>query len=155
MGKYNLLFLDFDGVITTLESKWEICPEKIKLLNKIVEQTDCRIVVSSTWRLNKTVEELQELLDGKGFTGRVIGKTPSLPYIKFEDSPIQFCRGEEIKYFLQKMTERGNIKSYCIVDDDQDFLYTQRNNFVNTDSFKGISEQDIEKVINILNREIK
>ena len=42
---------------------------------------------------------------------------------------------------------------YVILDDDIDMLYTQKNNFVNTNSDLGLTETDCEIAIQILNRE--
>ena len=52
-----VLFLDIDGVLNSRECwdrlrglRHKIDREKVALLNEVVAATDCRIVVSSTWR---------------------------------------------------------------------------------------------------------
>ena len=46
----KIIFLDFDGVITTLKSRWKLDKEKLELLKRIVDETDCLFVISSAWR---------------------------------------------------------------------------------------------------------
>lgn len=45
----KVIFLDFDGVITTLESKWELDINKQKLIKDICDKTNSKIVISSSW----------------------------------------------------------------------------------------------------------
>lgn len=59
-------------------------------------------------------------------------------------------RGVEIDRWLK--VNGKNIDAYVILDDDNDMLYCQRNNFVQTDMYNGLSEHDVEKTIEILNR---
>ena len=57
----KILFLDFDGVITTYDSKWCIDNNKLKLVNDIVSKTDAKIVVSSSWKHGcENVDEFKE-----------------------------------------------------------------------------------------------
>lgn len=43
---------------------------------------------------------------------------------------------------------------YCILDDDSDMLYDQRNNFVQTNAYgSGLTKRLANKVIRILNKE--
>ena len=46
----KVIFLDFDGVITSPDTKWKIDMRKINIINDICDKTDTKIVVSSTWR---------------------------------------------------------------------------------------------------------
>ena len=57
MSKY--IFLDIDGVLNSMDwfeqNKYtkgytEINPGKVKLLKEIVDRTDAKIILSSTWR---------------------------------------------------------------------------------------------------------
>ena len=83
-NKYmKAIFLDFDGVITTPKSGWNFDIEKMKMVKRIIDETDSFIVISSSWRKN-TVEDTINLITGasKCYTGtpflfpdRVIGVT--------------------------------------------------------------------------------
>ena len=46
----KIIFLDFDGVITHPKSKWQIDPNKLDLIIKIIQSTSAKIVVSSSWK---------------------------------------------------------------------------------------------------------
>ena len=71
----KVIFLDHDGV-TCLSTEWgsrfknkegldstfdRFNDKAIKVLNKIIEETDCEIVISSDWRFHATLEQMQEL----------------------------------------------------------------------------------------------
>lgn len=150
----KLIFLDVDGVLNnTIDSDrhyynergYFYSPNCVKVFNKVIEATGAKIVVSSTWRLGRTVEELKELFAWMGVKGEVIDKTGR------NSSGI---RGVEI---LEWMRERDdihswNFKNYIIIDDDSDMLLWQKDNFVHTKGTIGITEQDVEKAIRILNQ---
>ena len=53
----------------------------------------------------------------------------------------------DIKFFN---SDNLNIE-YCIIDDDKDMLDKQMNNFVHIDNYTGITDNDIEKIKQILN----
>ena len=76
----KILFLDIDGVIC-LAANWgsrfknkegldsifdRFDPKAVKVLNEIIEKTDCEIVISSDWRFHATLEEMQELYRIRG-----------------------------------------------------------------------------------------
>ena len=42
--------------------------------------------------------------------------------------------------------------SYVIFDDDQDMLYSQKDNFIHIDYMHGITKEHIEQAIKILNK---
>lgn len=89
----KVIFLDVDGVLNSeewMKSRrdkysmddihtqypfYEFSPDLVANLNKITDATGAKIVVSSTWRLGRTVEQLIELLKSVGVTGEVIDKT--------------------------------------------------------------------------------
>lgn len=89
-------------------------PEKpaIEYLNQIVEENQADVVVCSTWRKTRTVDQLQEILNGWGFKGNVIDVTISLRRDYNE-------RGLEIlEWIMQHHTE---IKGICILDDEAEY----------------------------------
>ena len=179
----KVIFLDIDGVLNSenwyrRRSKevemdavqaqypfYEFDPLAIKVLNRIVKETGAKVVVSSTWRLGKTVEELQVLLKNVGFEGEVIDKTASFRR-GFEGIRYTLPRGCEIEYWLdqkgfqrinwsretqQEYIDKSEVKNYIILDDDSDMLYGQREHFVNTKWPNGLSEELGDKSIKILN----
>lgn len=58
-------------------------------------------------------------------------------------------RGFEIQNYLDA---QKNVLSYCILDDDCDMLPTQLDNFIQTDFRVGLTEDNVNKAIKILNR---
>ena len=56
--------------------------------------------------------------------------------------------GDDIEYKDNQLFV--NIE-YCIVDDDKDMLDKQMKNFVHIDNYKGITDNDIENIKQILN----
>lgn len=91
----KIIFLDFDGVLNSevwmksrfdiidnndIDSQYpfyEIDPNAIKNLNRIIEETGAKVVVSSTWRHGRTPEELSRILEFHNFKGEIIDTTPS------------------------------------------------------------------------------
>jgi len=79
----KIIFLDIDGVlnceIDDIQNEFEdISKRCVKMLNTIIKETDAKVVISSVWRNNRTVDQLQELLEKYGFEGEVVSKTPHL-----------------------------------------------------------------------------
>lgn len=162
----KIIFLDFDGVLNHEQfyvrrhaddfkgyGEYPVCEfdyKSIEILNYIIENTGAKVVVTSTWRLGRTLEELQGLLNQVGFIGEVIGKTVSF---HGEES----VRGNEILNWIKKNTDLIDLEyyvfeKYVILDDDSDMLYWQRNNFLQVDRYVGLTYGVGEQAIYILNR---
>ena len=118
-------------------------------LNRIVEETGCKVVLSSSWRSSIESENIftQNLLKLKGFKYEFYDVTPRL---WFSDFSIR--RGEEIKFWLDKESEKHEIESFAILDDDSDMLPEQMNNFIHVDGQVGLTDRDVLTAIEILNR---
>ena len=52
----------------------------IKILNEILEETGCEIVISSDWKLNATLEELGDYYESQGIIKRPIALTPNIQH---------------------------------------------------------------------------
>ena len=118
-------------------------------LNRIVEETGCKVVLSSSWRSSIESENIftQNLLKLKGFKYEFYDVTPRL---WFSDFSIR--RGEEIKFWLDKESEKHEIESFVILDDDSDMLPEQMNNFIHVDGQVGLTDRDVLTAIKILNK---
>ena len=165
----KVLFLDFDGVLNSHQSctfwhnkrdqsKWEnemysswqgtlfeylaheFCPIALSNMEELMRRVpDLQVVVSSTWRLGNSVEDLKKILaPAKLITERIIDKTPA-----FRD----LDRGHEIQDWLDKHPE---VTNYVIVDDDRDMLKSQQDNFVNTSELHGFQHSDMLHALRIL-----
>lgn len=110
-------------------------PKCVEIVNRIVKETGCKVVVSSSWRAEAN---LQSIFDKVGLKFKIHSITP------FGDH-----RGCEIRDWLASETEPY---VYAILDDDRSMLAEQRKYFIKTNTVTGITDEDARHVINILNR---
>ena len=135
----------------------DVDPDAINRLIKFLDDTNAKIVLSSSWRslnIQSTILEFStfnhEFL--KKLIPYIIGVTPRFyEYRK---------RGNEIKYWMDMLSidyntlvKRGYILEnvelskdyrYVIVDDDSDMLEGQ--NFVQTDFQTGLTDEDVNEM---------
>jgi hypothetical protein len=158
----NLLFLDIDGVICLRASDYHYFdPEALKRLQHILEVTGANIVISSAWRVGKSVEDLRELFKfcGDRFNAyegpvpfvdvsRIIDKTPSLDVDRSEvDYDGLWGRGYEIVTWLKKYQGDLGVKKYIILDDETTDLKPLINFCVKTKTETGLTEELAQEVI--------
>lgn len=150
-----VLFLDIDGVLNSVQHavmynkifnksrdpyREDCCVIALSNLEEVIKHVPkTKIVISSTWRIGSSTQELQDLFKKWGFKyyNSIIGKTP-VTY----SSP----RGEEIQQYIDKY----NVKNYCIVDDDSDMLDSQKHRFVQTNNFHGLLWKEAHQIVEIL-----
>jgi hypothetical protein len=148
-----------------------IDPRECHRMANFCTQYNIKLVISSSWRngnswkdtydefLREGIEELPYRHHGmKYLAPYIIGTTP---YSKSRH------RGTEIQYFIDIMNDHVNnigeykdywkihkepfiIENYCIVDDDNDMLESQMNNFVQTDFLVGLTRKKYKEILNIL-----
>ncbi len=143
MSEAKILFLDFDDVLNTSETleRGELFERaNVEALNAIVDRTGAHIVVTSTWRVAATPEELEEILVQAGVhaSGRVIGTTPFL-----EES----SRGGEIMAWLEQAPVRVN--NYVILDNRNDMEACVAQ-LVQTDPSCGLAFDQVDEVVHLL-----
>lgn len=123
--------------------KSQLCSERISFLNDLCEKTRSAIVVSSTWRSNKTIEELQTIFNNSGATFKVIDKTGHcdcrIRGVEIYEWLYDNCK----KYFD---VEYYDFYRYAIIDDDSDMLLWQQNHFFQTDSYAGLTPTTCYKI---------
>ena len=144
----NVIVLDFDGVITTYNSGYQIDPEKVELLLKIVEETDAKIVISSSWR-SHNIEATRKKLGDLPFMKYVVDVTPRFTYRDSNGDSWSVARGTEINHWM--MNHENEVDNYVILDDENDMLISQLPHFVQTDIYTGLGEEHVQKAIEILN----
>lgn len=135
----KVLFLDIDGVVncaTTVqrhEGFIGIDPYMAFLVGKIQLDTDCKVVLSSSWRHSESgeAEVRKAVVD-------FIDTTPRMPGI----------RGEEIKAWLDA---HPDVERYAIVDDGSDMLDGQMPSFFKTEWKIGITKEIAEAITLYLN----
>ena len=136
----RVIFLDIDGVLAPIlgwDRYGDLDPACIQVLNEIVARGGADVVVSSTWRYGRTIPELQEMLDARGFTGRVLDRTPT-------GAP-GANRGEEIAAWLAEHAVSG----YVIIDDHAD-MGDLRPRLLQTQPAHGLQPADAPRAIAML-----
>jgi hypothetical protein len=111
----RVLFLDIDGVLNHAGSVrrehlpglagW-LDPAHLDALNRVVLATNARIVVSSSWRVGRTLEDVRTLLCDFGVVAPIIDATPVAASRR---------RDEEILAWLARHPE---VQAYAGVDDE-------------------------------------
>lgn len=142
----KILFLDVDGVLNTHDRGgiYTLTKSKLRLLEHVVRSTDCKIVLSSTWRLFHHAQvKLKRALAYRGIT---IYSTTTVDIFKNKQ-----CRGDEIELWLSTCSD--DITAYAIVDDDNDMLPNQQSRFVQTNGLVGLTSEHCEKLITLLNNQ--
>ena len=159
----KIIFLDIDGV---LNPKWWISKKPsdkygvffetnaVANLGKIIEETGAEIVVSSSWK-NIGLVELQNMWRDRGLPGKIVDITPD--YMSDElllkedsaDMDYLYERGSEIQGWL--LLHGDDVSRYVIIDDMDDILPEQQSHFVQTDPEVGITNDDVKKVVHLLN----
>lgn len=135
----KVLFLDIDGVVNNATTSQRhrgfigIDPYLAFLVGKIQLDTDCEVVLSSSWRLMPdSLEEVEkqvvELLD----------VTPNLKGVT--------DRGHEIAAWLG---EHPEVERYAILDDSSDFHKDQK--LFKTSFLTGITPEIAKEVTDYLN----
>jgi HAD domain in Swiss Army Knife RNA repair proteins len=159
----KLLFLDIDGVLNSEHSRmtaharipgaWGThegwIPEAVEQLKRIIAATDCKIVISSDWRLGGNVDALT-----KGFEAFKLPKwIGTTPVFNVPNNEINCNRGREIETWIFDAVHHNNMNlgAYVIVDDHNWMLPTQQRNFVHTDEAVGMLIADADRAIAILN----
>ena len=148
----KIIFLDFDGVISTANTGYSIDCNKVKLLHEIIDRTGAKIVITSSWRKHN-LESTKEEFKNMSFIDYVIGVTPRFNVRDENDDYLSVPRGMEIDYWLNNCEEE--IESYVILDDERDFLLDQKPYFVQTNMYFGLLEEDVERAVKILNNKME
>jgi hypothetical protein len=148
----RLLILDIDGVLNSTRSAigfggfghmptaiLQMPPDEVRrvanldpvaygILNRILTETRCKVLISSVWRMGATIEELNYLFLCHQLPPVVIGRTDIHP---------SGFRGREVRQWLAKHKRLG-IKDYLILDDDSDFFSYQKGRFLKVDGAVGL-----------------
>jgi len=155
----KIIFLDIDGVLNSRvydrKRNWneqtDIDETRLPLIKEIVDATDAKIVLSSTWRQHWDKDPNRCDVDG-----RYINKTfAKFGLAIFDKTPYlgnTALRREEISKWL-KETEQ-DIEAFVIIDDYRYGWGDLSDHFVKTDpNFRmGIEKEHVERAIKILNK---
>ena len=158
----KLIFLDVDGVLNCSSTKDRcgryvgIDSEKAVLLKKLVEKTNARIILISTWKewwykephLKDKQDILANYLDNK-FAEQ------GLKISDKADDYHSFGRGDGILKYLRKLGKLGiNVEKFVIFDDETfDYKPMKLTRYLVRTSYdkKGLEDKHIKKALEILN----
>lgn len=151
----KVVFLDVDGVLNSTEfftrnksggsrAMDHLDRKAVRRLNTITNMTGAKVVVSSTWRLLRTLDELKFSLSKAGFIGDIIGMTPDLL-----DAPKEDRRGLEILSWL-KSNEIFGVTSFVVLDDDSFDLGPVKDRLVKTKFASGLQDEHVGQAIALL-----
>lgn len=155
----KLIFLDIDGVLHTDRQNRinrgrarPFDPEAISALNRILNETGAKIVISSMWRhYYKTPALFDEMLVDQGLpAGSVVGFTPDLGRDHSYNSTYE--RGDEILAYCGSLDYRVRI---AVIDDMNDMSDLPDECFFQTTTQTGLTEAIADKIIRYLNDEEK
>lgn len=133
------------------------------LINKIEKIAKVSIVISSNWRLNRSVEELsQDTFVMHNFSKYIIDKTPEKlseeeisTYCidkSHSETPFQ-CRAAEIKHWLH---EHSEVDNYVILDDIDSHLSQHFDKkYYKILCEKLLTSDNIEQILKDLNEQLK
>ena len=154
----KIIFLGFDGVLNTEHYQgllqyqgkpWQdeygafFDPKAVKQLKRIIDATDAGIVVESSWKY-LGLDAMKELWKVRNLPGTMIDITPSL---------LGKNKGVEIASWLSKHAKQ-DIR-YVIIDDEYVILDSQLPHFILTNPYEGITEEQANRAISMLNEKKK
>lgn len=149
----KIIFLDIDGVLNSTKYDRErkqndgnIDITRLSLLKRLVDSTNAKIVLTSTWRkywesdkkiISKTGAEIDRAFASQGL--EILDKTPSLGE-----------RKDEISAWLN---QKNDIDAFCIID-DLPFGWEELSPFVITTNpriGRGFEEKHLRDAVEFLN----
>lgn len=152
----RILFLDVDGVLNHFggEPAWRVDvgsidppharavasldPACVERLNAILDATGADVVLSSTWRIMYELDDMQRILERRGFRHELLDKTPRMMHVE---------RGHEIQAWLQESgPEEATI---VILDDDVDMCHLE-DRLVRTNIEEGLTNAQVEQAVRML-----
>ena len=168
----NVLVLDFDGVVnndssieqntryvinpTDLETSYihYFVPQLIRNIKQLCDKFDFKIVISSTWRIDFSIEEMKSIFKNQfSIDQEIIGYTTT----KFLDHTYR-SRLEDTNGYVQcydrglqitKYLEDNQLQdcNYLVVDDSYDAGYGHTDNFFRVNPQVGFNETHLAECI--------
>jgi len=144
----RILFLDMDGVMNNAKSShlpdqfFPIEPYAVLLLDRIIQATGCKIVLSSSWR---HMPDWREILKKRMPSIEILDRTPRYSSSsKYGVDERDLCRGHNIQDWLD---EHPEVERYAIVDDSADMLSEHQRHFFKTSWHEGLTEELANSII--------
>jgi hypothetical protein len=160
-----VVFLDLDGVLNHGSGPW--LPELVAHLNRITNLTGAKIVIHSSWRYARTVEELRRSLRFAGVHGEVIDLAPVPDNAVRAESGILLIDPEAFKRFTGTLPPDHNHEraaaiqtwldehpevgptDFVILDDASEMAHL-RHRHLQTATSQGLTRAHAEEAIRML-----
>jgi hypothetical protein len=135
----NYIFTDIDGVLNTVnKNEWN--PLSVELYDDLCQKFNLKPVISSTWRTNHSIKELNRIFEYNGITTSIHDFTPIIP-----------CegRGGEIEQYLSN----NQYDNYIILDDNtRDIESYGLFNIIKCRSWLGFTLEEYNECVKILEK---
>jgi len=144
----TIVFLDIDGVLATNESQrvkkkywydersYPFEKKCVRNFNALLNTTNAEIVLSSSWKLFYSLNELNEI-----FKFNSVNKSPIDITEELGDRNLE----------IEKFAKNNDLKKFVIFDDLSLICFPER--FIKTEGIYGLTEKNILKAIEILDNE--
>jgi len=143
----NIIFLDFNGVLDTYENIDEINIDNLKRLKYIVDETESKVVISSSLKNSYYYTGHYSV-----FLQKIVNEIENIGIEVIDITPKANTREEEIKLYLNLHPE---VSNYCILDDDYE-MESLKENLVKLPlqgkGSEGLNDIHMNKAIKILKR---
>ena len=132
----KVIFTDIDGVLNPhWKNKWS--KSAIKIYNQICKEYDLKPVITSTWRINHTKEQLQKIFNDQGIEVEIYDYTPHID---------QKDRGLEIKEWLNN----NKVDNYVVIDDIVHNITPHVDNVIKVRNWVGLTTEEYIEMKKIL-----
>lgn len=145
-----IIFLDIDGVLLPYRSIFlkrrlsdgdrPFCIESVNSFNKIVFDLKAKVVISSAWRQNRSLEELKNIFEKRGVICDIIGITD-----KRNSENNDLKRGELILKWISDNSYNGD---FIVIDDEVNGIKPYLDNFYEVNSLRGLDIYDYHYITN-------
>jgi hypothetical protein len=157
----KLLFISTDGVLANqhyldlisnrginymYNLQNQIDKNKISLINYLVNKTGASVVFSGAWRLNVSLNRLNEMTAKCGATFSAIDTTP---YVYKLDKNKMADHVDELEKCLEDYSRKGiNVEDYVVLDDRREFRQFN-NRLVKVNYDRGLKPMHIERCLDL------
>lgn len=126
------IFTDIDGVLQINNpKKWD--KKCCTLYNNICNELNLKAVITSTWRVQYSIRELQNIFYDQGIDVEIVGVTDVLG----------IERGEEILNYIRD----NSVSEYVVIDDNVRDIVPFVNNVVCIEkSYIGLTEENCKQI---------
>ena len=152
----KVIFLDIDGVLNyngcrdVVGGVYFVNDDKIKLLKQIIDRTDAKVVLYSTWRFGWFYKDKDaNSIQAEDFI-RLENKLKEYDITFLSRTPVseERYRGTEVDMWLKNWGGEP-VEAFVILDDEND-MKPYMKHLVQTSWETGLCQKDVDKAVKIL-----